>query len=80
MFVPGLKFIALNSGGLATLQCAVAAGLEICKTAFQQLQFILDILAFLLPSVATCPKKRHQFPQRTPEFNLTYGVLISLVL
>ena len=72
MFASELKLLALGLGVLIVPLPLVAADLQILESAFEQLEFILGLLAFLFPLVAARLEEGHQFPQGTSELEMRH--------
>jgi len=78
MFTSSLKLIALGFGVTRALLPQVAVFLEVLEPAFEQLELILDLLTFLLPTVAARLKKHDQFPQGTPKLRIRHDSIPSM--
>jgi hypothetical protein len=65
VFGSHLELRALGLGLLMALPPPVATDLQILESAFEQLEFILGLLAFRFPLVAARLEECHQFPQGT---------------
>jgi hypothetical protein len=79
MFASELKFLALGLGVLIVSLPLVAADLQILESAFQQLQFILGLLAFPFPLVAARLEEGYQFPQGTSELEMSHDSIVSVI-
>ena len=77
MFTLGLKLLALRLDFSIALLPQVAVLLQVFESAFEQLEFILDLLAFRFPLVATRVEERDQFPQGTSELCIHHDEFIS---
>ena len=79
MFTSGLKLFALDLGLAIAFLPLVAVELQILESAFEQLEFILGLLAFLFPFVATRFEECYQFPQGTSKLNPIHDSMTSLI-
>jgi hypothetical protein len=79
MFDSELKLLALGLGVLIVPLQFVTADLQILESAFEQLEFILGLLAFFFPLVAARFKEGHQFPQRTSKLEMCHDFSTSVI-
>jgi len=79
IFASELKLLALGLGVLIVPRQLVAADLQILESAFEQLEFILGLLAFLFPLVAARLEEGHQFPQGTSELEMRHDFSTSVI-
>ena len=77
MFTLSLQVVALRLGLLIALLPQVAVLLQVLESAFEQLEFILYLLAFCLPLIAAGFEERDQFPQGTSELCIRHDEFIS---
>jgi hypothetical protein len=77
MFTLGLKSLALDFGFSIALLPQVAVLPQILESAFEQPEFILDLLAFRFPLAAACSEERDQFLQGTSERHIRHDEFIS---
>lgn len=78
MFTTDLKLLALGLGVLIVPLQFVAADLGILESAFEQLKFILALLAFF-SLVAARFEEGYQFPQRTSEVEMRHDSRTSVI-
>ena len=79
MFALGLKLLALAFGFLTTLLPFVEPQLLVIESAFEQLEFILGLLAFFFPLVPARFEECHQLSQGTSKLNTRHDSITSMI-